>query len=130
MKDDVSVEVEVRRPPMFLKSAMKEAGLDPHGISVEVVVYEGSALRELKRVKEDINTLMAPIVALGRDINVRIIADPNLNKSKYKMIIRTDDIKATFEGEYEINEKGISNVMEYSVLRIIMRECKGAVKVL
>ena len=128
--DDSEVYIEVRRPPKFLKSALREAGLDPNSIDVEVVVYEGPASAELKRVKEDINTLMAPILALGKDIHVKIIADPKASKSMYKIKAKAEGVKAEYEGIYNITEKGFSVVVEYSVLRAVARECKRGIKVL
>lgn len=127
---DSEVYIEVKRPPMFLKSALKEAGLDPDSIDLEVVVYEGPASFELKRVKEDINTLMAPILALGKDIHVKIIADPDADKSTYKIRAKAKGINAHYEGVYEITERGLSVIVEYSVLRAIARECKRGIKVL
>ena len=130
LANDSEVYIEVRRPPEFLKSALKEAGLDPDSIDVEVVVYEGPASAELKRVKEDINTLMAPILALGKDIHVKIIADPKTDKSMYRIEARAEGVKAVYEGIYNITEKGFSVVVEYSVLRVVARECKRGIKVL
>ncbi len=130
LTEDSEVYIEVRRPPSFLKSALREAGIDPKGIEVEVVVYEGPVSEELRRVKEDINTLMAPLLALGKDIHVKIIADPKTNNSTYRIEAKASGIRAHFEGIYDITEKGLSVVVEFSVLRVVKRLCNGTIEVL
>ncbi|ALU12097.1 hypothetical protein EYM_00160 [Ignicoccus islandicus DSM 13165] len=118
---NLDVEIEIRRPPEVLAKVLKEAGFEPDAAEVPVVLYEGSALEELKRIKNGINTIMAAVLAAGRDIKLKIVADSQVEGSKYKVKISSPIANVRIEAIYEVLGKDptVSKIFVYSVIRVI-----------
>ncbi len=116
------IEISVRRTPEQLLTPLKEAGIEPEAASIPIVVYEGSVLEELRRVKEDINTLMAAVLAAKRDATVKIIADSNVRKSEYKITMKSDIGTIEVTASYDVLlETHVSKIMIYSAYRAVKR---------
>ena len=114
------VMIWVRRNPYQLSHILKEAGLDPGDVNLPVTVYEGSALKELIKVREDINTLMAAALVSKVDPAVKIIADKMVKNSEYKMKVVSEIGEVEVKAEYKVVDK-ISEIMIYSVYRAVKR---------
>lgn len=117
-----AVDIWIRRSPRQLLTILKEAGLEPEAVEVPVVVYEGSALEEIVRVKEDINTLMAAVLASRKDPNIKIVADKDVKGSEYRIKIKSEIAQIEISAKYKtIEETRLSEIMVYSVYRAIKR---------
>ncbi|UXD22662.1 hypothetical protein IPA_07135 [Ignicoccus pacificus DSM 13166] len=126
--EDLKVEVEVRRRPEVLADVLREAGFEVDATEdVPVVLYEGSAKEELRKVQKGINTIMAAVLAAGRDVNLRIVADASVKGSKYSLIIESPIAKAKLQAEYEVFEEDpkLSKIMAYSALRALKAVLEG-----
>lgn len=116
------VDIWIRRSPRQLLTILKEAGLEPEAVEVPVVVYEGSALEEIVRVKEDINTLMAAVLASKKDPNIKIVADKDIEGSEYRIKIKSAIAQIEINAKYKTTEETrLSEIMVYSVYRAVKR---------
>lgn len=118
------VSIWIRRSPEQLSNILREAGLEPEGLNLPVTVYEGSALEELIKVKEDINTLMAAVLAGRLDPTTKIIADNMVSGSEYKIKMTSEVAEIEVKAKYKVLDK-ISEIMIYSVYRAVKRLLKG-----
>jgi len=120
-----AVDISIRRSPEQLASILREAGLEPEAVVAPVVVYEGSTLEELEKVKEDINTLMAAVLASGKDPMLKIVADNEVEESEYKIKIVSDIAQIEVKANYKtIEESKLSEIIVYSVYRAVKRLLK------
>ncbi len=118
---DLEIEIEIRRPPQVLARVLREAGFELDAAEVPLVLYEGSALEELKKVKDGINTIMAAILAASRDVKLRIVADNQVEGSKYKIKVNSSIANVKIESSYKTLEEDptVSEIIVYSVIRVI-----------
>ncbi len=124
---DLEVEVEVRRKPEVLANVLREAGFEVDAAELPVVLYEGSAKEELKKIQQGINTIMASVIASGKDVNLRIVADKNVKGSVYILSAKSPIAKVTMKAEYEVFEEDpkLSKIMAYSALRALKAILEG-----
>ena len=124
---DLEVEIEVRRRPEVLADVLREAGFEVDAAEIPVVLYEGSAKEELRRVQQGINTIMASVVAAGKDVWLKIVADKNIRGSIYTVKARNPIANVTLRAEYEVFEEDpkLSKIMAYSAIRALKAVLEG-----
>jgi predicted dinucleotide-utilizing enzyme len=70
---------------------------------------------------------MASVLAAGKDVNLRIVADKNVKGSIYILKVTSPIAKAAFKAEYEVfeEEPKLSKIMAYSALRALKAVLEG-----
>ena len=105
------VSLVTRKPPESL------------GISVdtETVLYEGKAGDAVRKFPANINVAAALSIAYGREVDVKIIADPNVSRNCHEVCVAGDfgEFRTTTENETCATNPKTSVLAAYSVVKLI-----------
>jgi aspartate dehydrogenase len=93
------------------------------GISVdtETVLYEGKAGDAVRKFPANINVAAALSIAYGREVDVKIIADPNVSRNCHEVCVAGDfgEFRTITENETCTTNPKTSVLAAYSVVKLI-----------
>lgn len=93
------------------------------GISVdkETVLYEGKAKDAVRKFPMNINVAAALSIAYGKEVNVKIIADPNMNRNCHEVYVVGDfgELRTITQNEKCASNPKTSVLAAYSAVKLI-----------
>ena len=93
------------------------------GISVdnETIVYEGKAKDAVRKFPANINVAAALSIAYGKEVDVKIIADPNVKRNCHEVWVAGDfgEFQTVTQNETCVTNPKTSVLAAYSVIRLL-----------